>query len=249
MANTTAETTPTVGETIHNHHQEILDTFASYLTAIVDGSTKANPGGLVSFLKSDLLPHAQGEEAHMYPAMDPLIKAHGSAVATMKIDHEYITGYINKIEAATAALNSASPTDRPALLTTLQHLCLQLEAVLVAHLDKEERVYIPLLEKYVPVEEQESILGGMHEAYDEAPTDELLLDVRVIAPRERHELIFDTYASLLPNETFVLINDHDPKPLYYQFSAEHPGRFTWDYLEKGPETWRVRIGSRETPAQ
>jgi len=71
MANTTAETTPTVGETIHNHHQEILDTFASYLTAIVDGSTKANPGGLVSFLKSDLLPHAQGEEAHMYPAMDP----------------------------------------------------------------------------------------------------------------------------------------------------------------------------------
>ena len=34
----------------------------------------------------------------------------------------------------------------------------------------------------MPVEEQEQILGGMHEAYDEALTGEMLLDVRVIAP-------------------------------------------------------------------
>ncbi|GGV00404.1 hypothetical protein GCM10010182_17060 [Actinomadura cremea] len=27
-----------------------------------------------------------------------------------------------------------------------------------------------------------------------------------------------------------------------QFAAEHSGRFTWDYLESGPEVWRVRIG-------
>jgi uncharacterized protein (DUF2249 family) len=164
----------------------------------------------------------------------------------MVIDHEYITGYIDKIEAATAAFNAATPSDQPALRTTLRRLCLQLEAVLVAHLDKEERVYIPLLEKYVPVEDQEAILGGMHDAYEE-PAADLTLDVRVIAPRERHETIFDTYSSLRPNESFTLINDHDPKPLYYQFSAEHPGQFTWDYLEKGPDTWRVKIGRRETP--
>ncbi|MGW5686669.1 DUF2249 domain-containing protein [Nonomuraea sp. NPDC003754] len=41
---------------------------------------------------------------------------------------------------------------------------------------------------------------------------------------------------------FVLVNDHDPKPLYYQFAAEHPGAFTWEYLEAGPEVWKVRIG-------
>ncbi|MHB1250237.1 MAG: DUF2249 domain-containing protein [Polaromonas sp.] len=44
------------------------------------------------------------------------------------------------------------------------------------------------------------------------------------------------------------MNDHDPKPLYYQFDAEHPGEFTWDYLESGPETWRVRIGKIATAA-
>lgn len=40
----------------------------------------------------------------------------------------------------------------------------------------------------------------------------------------------------------MLVNDHDPKPLYYQFAAEHTGAFSWEYLEEGPRTWRVRIG-------
>ncbi|MCC6211670.1 MAG: DUF2249 domain-containing protein [Burkholderiales bacterium] len=71
-----------------------------------------------------------------------------------------------------------------------------------------------------------------------------ILDVRNLAPRERHPLIFSTYGALGPGETFVLVNDHDPKPLYYQFQAEVGPRFDWEYLEQGPETWRVRIGRR-----
>jgi uncharacterized protein (DUF2249 family) len=70
------------------------------------------------------------------------------------------------------------------------------------------------------------------------------LDVRNIVPRERHPLIFNTFAALAPGDAFVLVNDHDPKPLYYQFQAEAPSTFDWDYLEQGPDTWRVRIGRR-----
>ena len=68
------------------------------------------------------------------------------------------------------------------------------------------------------------------------------LDVRTIAPRERHPLIFTTFDALESGEAFLLVNDHDPKPLYYQFSAERQGQFSWEYLEQGPETWRVRVG-------
>jgi len=68
------------------------------------------------------------------------------------------------------------------------------------------------------------------------------IDVREIAPRERHPLIFGTFDSLAAGEALLLVNDHDPKPLYYQFQAEKAGKFTWDYLESGPEVWRVRIG-------
>ena len=68
------------------------------------------------------------------------------------------------------------------------------------------------------------------------------LDVRTEPPARRHTLIFENYAALGSGEGFVLVNDHDPKPLYYQFEAEHAGEFSWDYLEEGPQTWRVRIG-------
>ena len=70
--------------------------------------------------------------------------------------------------------------------------------------------------------------------------EEKIVDVRVVAPPQRHPMIFDTFEALQPGQAFTLVNDHDPKPLYYQFQAEYTGQFTWDYLEKGPD-WRVRI--------
>lgn len=70
---------------------------------------------------------------------------------------------------------------------------------------------------------------------------EPIVEVRSIIPQERHPLIFDTFFSLAPGQAFVVANDHDPKPLSYQFQAEHKGTFQWDYLEEGPEVWRVRI--------
>ncbi|HEX2892498.1 MAG TPA: DUF2249 domain-containing protein [Marmoricola sp.] len=72
------------------------------------------------------------------------------------------------------------------------------------------------------------------------------LDVRAEAPARRHQLIFETYGALSPGDSFELVNDHDPKPLYYQFAAEHTGEFAWTPLEEGPERWRVQI-SRITP--
>jgi len=68
------------------------------------------------------------------------------------------------------------------------------------------------------------------------------IDVRTIPPRERHPLIFQTFDDLQSGEAFELVNDHEPKPLYYQFLHERPDQFNWTYLEEGPETWRVRIG-------
>jgi uncharacterized protein (DUF2249 family) len=68
------------------------------------------------------------------------------------------------------------------------------------------------------------------------------VDVRTIVPRDRHPLIFGTFANLAPGEALLLVNDHDPKPLYYQFQAEYGGEFNWEYVESGPDVWRVRIG-------
>ncbi len=69
-----------------------------------------------------------------------------------------------------------------------------------------------------------------------------IVDVRLTPPAQRHPLIFGAFERLQPGQSFELVNDHDPKPLYYQFLAEHTGTFDWEYLERGPEVWRVKIG-------
>lgn len=78
---------------------------------------------------------------------------------------------------------------------------------------------------------------------------EHVVDVRETPPSERHQKIFGTFHNLEPGSSFILVNDHDPKPLYYQFQAEHTGTFSWDYLERGPRVWRVRIGKQPVASE
>ena len=75
---------------------------------------------------------------------------------------------------------------------------------------------------------------------------ESILDVRPLVPKERHAGIFNTFKELGPGDSFVLVNDHDPRPLLYQFQSEYTGEFEWWPLERGPEAWRVRVVKRET---
>ncbi len=66
-------------------------------------------------------------------------------------------------------------------------------------------------------------------------------DVRPIPGRVKHAQIFQRWFDLPVGQYFVLLNDHDPVPLYYQFAGEYAGAFTWEYLERGPEEFRVKI--------
>jgi uncharacterized protein (DUF2249 family)/uncharacterized protein YjiS (DUF1127 family) len=69
-----------------------------------------------------------------------------------------------------------------------------------------------------------------------------VVDVRSLVPAQRHAKIFQLVNDLGPGTSFILVNDHDPKPLYYQLEAEYPKQFSWTYLQQGPETWQVQIG-------
>jgi uncharacterized protein (DUF2249 family) len=68
------------------------------------------------------------------------------------------------------------------------------------------------------------------------------LDVRDRPPAQRHEAIFAAYEDLDTGEGFVLVNDHDPKPLYHQFEAETGPEFRWEYRKKSPGEFRVLVG-------
>lgn len=67
------------------------------------------------------------------------------------------------------------------------------------------------------------------------------VDARDYEPKDKHRVIFETFDSLNSGEKMELVNDHDPRPLHYQMIAEMDGQFEWEYLEEGPEVWRVAI--------
>ena len=68
-----------------------------------------------------------------------------------------------------------------------------------------------------------------------------IIDVTKIEPKLKHPTIFENFDSLTGGESLVIHNDHDPKPLYYQLLGERGNIFSWDYLENGPEMWKVKI--------
>jgi len=77
-------------------------------------------------------------------------------------------------------------------------------------------------------------------------TIENILNVTLLEPRLKHPTIFNHFDELQEGESLTIHNDHDPKPLYYQLLGERGNIFTWEYLEQGPEWWKVKITKRST---
>lgn len=65
------------------------------------------------------------------------------------------------------------------------------------------------------------------------------LDARQVPPRLRHATIFGALDSLTEGEGMVLVAPHDPLPLLDQVATRTPDRFRVEYVERGPEAWRL----------
>lgn len=72
-------------------------------------------------------------------------------------------------------------------------------------------------------------------------TKEYTLVVPELEPRLKHPTIFAYFDQMEDGESFLIQNDHDPKPLFFQLKAEREEPFTFEYLQEGPEVWLVRI--------
>lgn len=70
---------------------------------------------------------------------------------------------------------------------------------------------------------------------------ENILNVTLLEPRQKHPTIFARFDALKEGESLTIHNDHDPKPLYYQLLGQRGNIFTWEYLEEGPEWWKIKI--------
>ncbi|GBD15488.1 hypothetical protein HRbin26_00378 [bacterium HR26] len=220
---------PLTTEMIRRHHRELY----AELEALIpeerpEGEPAVDPVAVLHFLREELLPHAVEEEREVYDVIDALSGAPFRVTEPMRLDHVAIGAGVERLASLVQAMESAGEGERAALSRRFWREADRLGAVIRLHFEKEERAYLPLLEQREGAE----------------LADAEVLDVREVPPARRHDLIFEMYARLQPGQSFILVNDHAPRPLYYQFQAEHAGELTWEYLEEGPVVWRVRIGRR-----
>jgi uncharacterized protein (DUF2249 family) len=72
-------------------------------------------------------------------------------------------------------------------------------------------------------------------------TADKVVDVRLIPCSIKHGLIIKQWLELPVGNHFILLNDHDPVPLRYQFAAQWPDAFAWEHLVNIPGEARVKI--------
>ncbi|MEP7034683.1 MAG: DUF2249 domain-containing protein [Dermatophilaceae bacterium] len=245
-------------EAVKSHHAQLAGALSLQVEAIIEAAARGDLAGaafasdqLVRWCDAELVPHALAEEEAMYPHAREDIRAR-MLVDAMIAEHRDLVSLVEAVRQATGAVRAAASAQA-------------LKSLFTSHLVKENEQILPLLAESsdvslaVILEGMHELLGGQkgHESVEPAtesgcggecgcghedPTGVLPeLDARAVPHAIRHATIFGALDSVEPGGGMVLVAPHDPLPLLAQLEARSPGLFSVDYLERGPEAWRVRF--------
>lgn len=249
-------------ETLEERHAELTGALEakgeSLLAAARAGNSDAfhsTREDLVLWARHPLLPHLQALTETLDQAAADQVETR-LLVRAMRVERSAIGSLVDEVHHAhdvVAALGAAAALRR----------------VLALHLAKENEQILPVLvadpqvnvadlltriQEIVDTEEQpeqnadtEGHTGhGGHscscgetdgEGYPE-------LDVQTIPHAIRHATLFGAIDALRPAAGLILRATHDPVPLLNQLAQRAPGVHQVDYLERGPEFWRLQVVRR-----
>lgn len=208
--------------------------------------------------------HHGKEEDLLFPAMEKIgIPREQGPIGVMLNEHETMRTHIRAFAGALDEYRDGEESATGKIVENLRAYMTWLDG----HIEKENNIlfmmaetrlddethaelageFEQLEEERIGVERHEEfhkMVDSLKETYlqDNGMGNGAKLVAWKIPPRERHPRIFSTFEQLDPGDSFILENDHNPKPLYYEFQAEREGEFSWEYLQEGPDLWQVRIG-------
>lgn len=67
------------------------------------------------------------------------------------------------------------------------------------------------------------------------------LDARVIPHEIRHAAILGSLQGIGVGQSMILVAPHNPLPLLAQIDAAWPGGFSREYVQEGPDAWKIRF--------
>jgi uncharacterized protein (DUF2249 family) len=239
------------------HHSELSAVLtrhvASLRAAARAGSNtwREHRDSLVTWLRTELLPHAAAEEGVLYPpaqAQEP----GRLLVQGMLNEHQVIGRLVGELETAGTAVDAAGAAR--AILVLFE-----------VHLDKENSLVLPLLLATTDVS-LAAILGGMHDllgSHEAEPAHggcgcggdhaeaasapapvlsvDARLDVRSVPHGQRHARVLSAVSELPADGALVLVAPHAPMPLLAEIDRRFPGQIESEWLQEGPEVWQIRL--------
>jgi uncharacterized protein (DUF2249 family) len=224
--------------------------------------------GLVAFCDRSLLPHAAAEEAALYPAAHRMREAR-PLVESLIGEHRCLTALVDALRAAPDPADAVA--DARALQVLFEeHLAKENGLVLpLLAVTPEVSLAELLADMHRRLANDSSTKGAQEDQHNEEGHDmyegqieetggcggvcgcggaeeanEPELDVRDVPHAIRHATVFGALDAVPAGTAMVLIAHHDPLPLLAQIEQRHPGVFAVEYLERGPDAWRLRLSHR-----
>ena len=150
----------TLTDPLRQEHQHLLP-HLEQLRAAADAIGVAPSAEAHAFLVNRLLPHAQAEEAALYPLVARLMGA-PEATATMSRDHVAIDRLTAELGTLRTRLQAGAPD--LALERDVHRVLYGLHTLIRVHFDKEEEVYLPLLDARLDVGDAHALFSEMEQA-------------------------------------------------------------------------------------
>ncbi len=133
------------------HNIESLQKFSDQERGLLDD--------LMTFLKEELLPHAEGEEKHLYGKVAELMR-NPLFTKTMEMDHQFIKQYITELE---TVIKNVHKESADVTIKRIQTTASKLQGIVDPHFQKENEVYLPILDEKLSKEQVEKeVIEPMH---------------------------------------------------------------------------------------
>lgn len=146
---------------LRDEHRELLPEL-EVLRVAADGIELPSAQDLVAdalqFLTGHLIPHAEAEDAALYPVVGRVMGA-VRATATMSRDHVEVGWLTQELSETVSAWRGT--TDERA---QARRLLYGLYALIKVHFAKEEEIYLPLLDESLSADEASSMFAAMEAA-------------------------------------------------------------------------------------
>ncbi|MBI2246236.1 MAG: DUF2249 domain-containing protein [Nocardioides sp.] len=248
------------------HHAAMAGTLTTHVTQLASAARSGNAadaervrGELLAWCRTDLVPHALAEEAALYPAAGNQPTA-SLLVTAMLAEHQLLLGLVDQLGKAQDVVSAAITAG--SLRTVFEtHLAKENELIVPLLATSGTVSLAALLDgMHEELEHHDHDHGHDHgHGHDHAapaghghghggctcgetdPAGFPELDVRSIPHAIRHATVFGAVDGVRPGSGLVLIAPHDPLPLLAQLEQRDPGVLTVEYLERGPEAWRLQI--------